>query len=172
MASKSLPRRITELREQIKHLRTERNQLPGALLPKADAIRAAHQWVDELAAQFNAPYRATEFAQIGGTRKLLTISAIGKGELTKDVELAPMLAWLMGDELKAKLASALDGLEEDGIPAADRPELMARLDADIRALEIAEEQLIRESESAGEPIQRRTDAEPELVLAPDDALAA
>ena len=90
-SNKSLPRRITELREQVDKLQTERNELPGSLLPKADAIRAAHEWVDSMAAQFNAPYRATEFARIGGTRKLLTISAIGRNELKKDVEIAPLL---------------------------------------------------------------------------------
>lgn len=58
------------------------------------------------------------------------------------------------------------------LTAAEAKAALVAKEAEILALEVAEERLIREAEEAGITLQRRRDAAPSIVLAPDSELAA
>lgn len=90
------------------------------------------------------------------------------------VDLAPLLVLLIGVDRVAKpLLSALDGLNlPEGMPTAERAAALATLNADLDALERAEEREVCRLESAGQRVVRRPDARPEIVLALADAEGA
>ena len=81
-------------------------------------------------------------------------------------DMAPMLCSLFGPELKARLGQAIESLPITPGPALkDRPARLQHLRDELDRLERGEERLIREAEAAGEPLERRGDARPEIVLA-------
>lgn len=80
--------------------------------------------------------------------------------------IAPLLAALMGaDALAAALCVGLDALIPEGMPPEARRVRLAEIAAELDKLETAEERLIEASEARGEPIARRPDCRPEIVLA-------
>ncbi len=81
-----------------------------------------------------------------------------------DVDLGPVLAFVLGaDVLAAALTPSLERFDE-GPPAAHRAAKLAEIDRQMLELERAEEALIEASEAAGLPIARRGDADPRAVL--------
>lgn len=67
------------------------------------------------------------------------------------------------DRLLAEIDSVNDDSDEQ-IPLADRPAMIADLEAKLEAAERAEEAIITEAEAGGTTIPRRSDARPEVVL--------
>jgi len=167
-------KRLDELRAQLATARQKQEELPQQRLPRWDALERAHAWVDGQAELMRAGYRVHCFADAERptARDLLCIDAAhhqGQGFGTADA--GPLLCWLFGDAIKAKIGEALESMPEDGgLPFAERRAELKRLDEEIRELEIAEEQLVRASEQTDEPAERRADADPEIVLATDAAL--
>ncbi|NEI57464.1 hypothetical protein GR200_20710 [Rhizobium leguminosarum] len=64
----------------------------------------------------------------------------------------------------ALLAKAVADSPGEGISASERAAKLRKIDADIEAVELAEEALIRECEEAGITVFRRSDARPEIYL--------
>lgn len=77
------------------------------------------------------------------------------------------------ETLRAALVDrALSGMPVDStaLSREERVDALAKIDADLTRLEIAEEQVIRGAESAGIALPRRDDARPEIFLLPDEDL--
>lgn len=165
MPSKPFAARVDELRDKIAARRTELDQLPEASIPAPDAIARMTAWVDSQAAAFTIGANAFTGEQFSRPTTLL-LTAIRNGNHMADVDTGPLLCWLLGDVIKTKLTAAIKALPHaPGIPLAERPAAVQRLRDEIARLETAEERLIREAEAAGEPVIRRGDARPEIVLA-------
>lgn len=83
-----------------------------------------------------------------------------------------VLAWLNRDALKAAIAREIEASGyPEGPPLAERPGIIADLEAEIHRLEITEETLCRAIEAeTGALEHRRRSARPEIVLAWDDQL--
>lgn len=165
MPSKPFADRVTELRSKIAARRTELEQLPEASIPASDAIARMTAWVDSQAAAFTTGANAFTGEQFSRPTTLL-LTAIRNGNHMADVDAGPLLCWLLGDVIKTRLKVGIEALPHaPGIPLAERPAAAQRLRDEIARLETAEERLVREAEAAGEPIVRRGDARPEIVLA-------
>ncbi|MFE8034571.1 hypothetical protein [Thiohalocapsa marina] len=168
MTSKA--RSLEAIRKRLEAARAELDALADLPLSAADARERIAEWVDAQAAQF-APERTAAMFQSPRMDSLpLRISAYRENDVLSRVDTAPLLCWLAGDAIKAKLADALPEVAD--VPAlADRPGIAERLREEIRALEIAEEIAVRRAEAAGESVTRRAEADPALVLAPGAQLA-
>ena len=163
MPSKPFAMRVDELRDKISSAQAELAALPDQPLPAADALARLNHWITAESAKFN-PARA--FTTEGSNLNVLELQGLRLSENTVSVDPTPMLCWLLGDTLKAKLTAAIEALPPStGIPLKDRPAVAQRLRDEIARLETAEERLVREAEAAGEPLERRGDARPEIVLA-------
>lgn len=96
--------------------------------------------------------------------EFLTVTAMTHQGPVK-FDMGPMLANLLGEKhLLSALQAGIEAIPE-GLTATERTERIASIDTDLHALQVSEERLIRESESNGQEIQRRTDAGPAYVLA-------
>lgn len=163
---------VDTLREQIDSLQGEKDAILASLLPPHEAAQRAQSMVDTLAAKFtaDASYRLSDVLRAEGNPHqsgLFSYDIFSRAGLdhTHTLDLGPMLAFFFGDEIKAKLASTIESMTyESGPPAADRPELIVEIDAELLRLERQEEQVISEAESCGFEIVRRPDANPEIVL--------
>ena len=80
------------------------------------------------------------------------------------VNVAAMLAALLGPEALAAILCRHLPEGGDGPTGAERAERILELDRELIEAERAEERLIEASESAGVPIARRADADPRAVL--------
>ncbi len=168
---------IEEVRERRLALVAEREHVAAAPMPPDDATPAVEAWLDETAAAFDVSFRSLVFPQWNSSPSLsfpLNHGAAG-------VNAAPAVRQLLGllvmtnrdavrDIIERSLADAVEG--RGTISNADRARRLASLDAEVTAVERAEEVLIREAEAAGLPVLRREDARPEIVLLSDVALAA
>ena len=146
--------------------------LPSSLLPVEDAIARAEQWVDEQAAQFNAGGMVATFCTPAARPDQFDVSSLARGGVHAVAEIGPYFCWAIGDVIKDKLNSAIKAHPpiNPGPPAKDRPAIKARLEAEIERLERLEEIAVRDAEAAAEPVARRGDARPEIVLLPDSIL--
>lgn len=87
----------------------------------------------------------------------------------------PWLATLCPDRLRQHFVDQINDfyderLDRDDPAEAARPALISKLDAEILALELAEEAFIRQAEKSGLPILRRADADPRAALAVGGAM--
>ncbi|TGQ94637.1 hypothetical protein EN851_03535 [Mesorhizobium sp. M8A.F.Ca.ET.208.01.1.1] len=79
---------------------------------------------------------------------------------------APLMRERLAAEISAEYSAG------DGPTAEAHKQMLAKLDAELLELEMAEEALLRAAEAAGIEILRRIDADPRAVLAADSALPA
>lgn len=77
-----------------------------------------------------------------------------------------MLCYFFGDRIKERLCAHAKSAES-GPTVAEVEERRTDLTAELRALEIEEERLIRQLEADGLEVLRRPDASPDIVLMPD-----
>jgi hypothetical protein len=175
MASRPTIKRLAEIRSALETAQAALARLPERPLPASEAIERASAWIDAKAAEFGASRRAEAFAQAAPGLALERALAIDAEEVRPHqfaADTAPLVAWLLGDQLKAKLEAEISALElTDPLPAAKRAAEQQRLETEILNLEIEEEQITRALELAGEPIERRADCNLAVILAPDDELA-
>jgi hypothetical protein len=176
MASKPTIKRLAEVRTALESAQAELARLPARPLPTAEAVERAHSWIDAKAAEFNGRRRAEAFTMAAPGLALERALAIEAEEIRPHqsaADPAPVLAWLFGDQLKAKLADEISGLDIAGpLPLAERAAEAQRLEAEIEGLEVQEEILVRALEQTGEPVERRADASIDIILAPDQELAS
>ena len=82
-----------------------------------------------------------------------------------NVDLASILCWLLKDILSTRLQQIFELADyQAGAPMAERPALLAQLEAKLWDLEIEEEQLIMQAAVLGTDVRRRDDCRPEVVL--------
>ena len=167
--------KLAKTRDELIEAQEALAALPDRPLPHNEAIERAAALVDSQAAAFQGRYKAQMFAQLGtdlAQRDLLNLTAINQGALQNKVEAGPMLAWLLGDQIKQRMVDEISALAlPDALPAAEREPERQRLIAKISDLEVKEERLARLLEDEGIEIDRRVEAPISLILALDAELA-
>lgn len=169
-AREAVEKSLHALRSQIAEKQTEIARIEDAPVPLAEAKRRIHELIDGEAARFNPDYRLSDLlSAAGGSSDLLSVGVTAwpdqSGTAHGNAEIGPLMAWLFGDEVKARLEQHLkqSGYEAGLTPKA-RAEKVGKLRDEIRALEIEEEALVVEAEEAGLEVYRRPDADPLIVL--------
>jgi hypothetical protein len=157
---------ITSLRAEIEALQAERKALERQQLGRDDvraAIEGALAHVDaEWQGRLDVAVRRVAGGGYGALSAISEALDPRSGHLTN----ATALAGLGGVEtLRAALLARVDAVVPEGPNAAERRERIAAIDAELDRVELAEEQLIVQSEDEGRPVARRDNCRPEIVLA-------
>lgn len=158
---------IASARNKIEAFQAERDELESGYLPAKEVAQRFNDQVDREAAKFSAEYFLDPHLRNNGRSVDCAIFEIGArpGPYAHTVDVGPLLAFLFGNELKARITEYIETLDcPDSPQSVDRPALIKKLDAKIRAIEIEEESLITEAESAGIHVVRHPDASPEVIL--------
>jgi len=141
--------RIVELKAKIKAAQKMQST-------KAVAYERADSFVDDLA----------EAGGIDGGS--FTDSEYSRPIFRDSDDVIRFLAWIGRDQIKEKLRLAIDDNYAGYDGSLDIAETHIAIAADAEALfdlEVEEERLIMATEAEGQPIRRRTDADPRAVLA-------
>lgn len=159
--------RLADIRAQIIKVRDDIEGMAAQPLPIADAMGRLDAWIAHNTARFDAGRAARTFttdrALLG---EVFAVQGLKTSENAVSTDLAPLLCTIFGAEIRQRLAAAIQAQTTTAGPSmAERPRVMAALEATLQRLETQEEQLIRESETAGERLARRADARPAVVLA-------
>lgn len=182
MKKTTLHQGVDSVRDEIEMIREELGWLETSLVPR-DELKAritAAVGVEQrlsgstgglrsLARPTFDKYNTFTFASLFEAEARATyMEGAGPVKMPAKVGLAPMLAWLFGDELTKNIHAKVDALEyTPGPPMAERPARRSQLLATLRQLEEKEEALICTGEAAGLMIARRKDADPAVVLGYD-----
>lgn len=168
---------LADVRERRLALLAERERIANAPIPLDAAELALDAWLDEIAGGVNFSVRSLAYPTWNSRPSLGFIRRPDTPMLDAQPAVMQVFSLLVAsnragvrDLFARALADDLEGIET--VTNADRARRLGALDAEILAIERAEEQLIREAEVAGLPILRREDARPEIVLLSDAALAA
>lgn len=154
-----------EVRVPLAAKKAERAALDLAPCSHAESRAVLSAWCEAQAAAGDeqVSYRVAGVAYGGALMDLLRVRPSPGGM----VDLAPVLASVLGAEaLTAALWRHLAG-SENGPTADERAQRTANLDAEIFELELQDETLVLASETAGRPIPRRPDADPRAVIGLD-----
>ncbi|HAX19133.1 MAG TPA: hypothetical protein DCY64_02475 [Hydrogenophaga sp.] len=173
---------VDALRTDIDRVREELQWVNDSPLPKDDWKASVTRWFEGMSAaggnQTTAlrDLRKPKPSSGGGFVKDTFLAANStvhqKGAapdvLPVNVRLAPMLCWLLGDQLEQRLHAMIDADEYvPGPTLADRPKLQKALLGELRELETREEAIITAAEGESVFIGRRADADPAVVLGYD-----
>lgn len=160
-ANEELRSGIESIRRRIADLNQQRTLLRGLPVSFDVAAARADVWVDQREArgQQHAP-TADRFTWAAG---------YGDGpEYLRD-DAAMIFAYLgplVKEAIRGKLAEIYK--QAPGISEDERAEKLDFLDRELLDAELTEESIIRAAEQAGFPIHRRANADPRVVLAPDE----
>lgn len=165
---------LASLRHQIEVLREQRARVETAPLSASETRQRIHKLLDAERQDFERrlAYGLSAAARPGARIAdvdLLTLTCRSErdpdaGVTKQRADLAGLITFLMGDELRSRLDPVIDALADGGISSSERSERIAEIDAKIHAAETREEELIDEAERAGMQIARRADADPAVVL--------
>ena len=162
---------LFRLRQSIVATREELDGLDSSLLPRADALAGLERWITSSAEAFERdlwPRISPLFSADTNEKPSIGRFEVHAFEDLQNVDFSNMLCWLLGNELKTKIAAAVADLplaDGDAIPAEDRQRVRLELERKVRELELREERLIRQAEAQGIILERRGDADPAVVLA-------
>jgi hypothetical protein len=166
--------KIQSIRTAIAALQAERSQLLTYKLSRAE-VRAQIEsrvsaWVET--AREEAASNLRDMALGRGAHHLVAEVSEASRSFAATANLAPLLAAFGGEKkVVAHLLADIDTVPE-GLDATAKAARMDAIAAELDALEREEEQLIEASEAAGEPIARRVDSRPEIVLGVPDVVPA
>ncbi|MBD5805342.1 hypothetical protein AZOA_47950 [Azoarcus sp. Aa7] len=158
---------VEKIRAEIARVRDELEWLESARIPRDELKARATERIRAAAERFDGDLALHQMAYPQGSRaELLTVAVPASQGTVKNVELAPLLSWLMGvDTLIGLVHGRIDAMDyRPGPPLAERPARLAELRTELRALEEREEATIVRAEADGVLIPRRIDADPEAVL--------
>lgn len=156
---------LEALRAEIVSSKAEIEATERASAPREEAIERIRAFVALEAARrppagkafaHSTPARVT-MLPYGNSEEVLSWLAAAVPEKLEELFLA---------DVDARLAEAPAGL-----PAAEREERVSLLEARLRSLEAREERLLREAETAGVELDRRADADVEIIIATDAHLS-
>lgn len=159
---------VAALRERITALQAERRTIElqartrGAV--RAEIERTVTDWQERGAAALT---REVQRAALGATPDLLAVHGAGSaagGVAHVRLDLGPLLVSVLGAAAMRKALFATLEQVPEGLDAAARAARLVEIDAELDRLEAQEEQAIEMSELDGDPIERRGDARPEIVL--------
>ncbi|TIS04589.1 MAG: hypothetical protein E5X14_22550 [Mesorhizobium sp.] len=151
---------LDQLRAQIADLKKRRSQLEMAPVPKEEALKRIDALMDHLTERADIFLRAEQFTE----RDRYVMPALGQNAATILLGFAAPLLRQRLEKLSETYAAG------DGPTADAHRQLLAKFDAELLDLELAEESLVRAAEAAGIEILRRGDADPRAVLAADSSL--
>lgn len=156
-------RNIPALRQRIADITTQRQTITDAPRSHAETRARIEAWCTAQSAAADARIAQHVISAAYGSPidEVLTVRAAPGAGM---VDLAPVLASILGADVLASVLCRHLAQVEDGPTAADRAATLADIDAQLLAAEIEEEKLIEASEAAGAPIGRRPDASPAVVL--------
>ncbi len=166
-AGESVRAEIAGVREQIEALKAEQYDLQHGPLPLSDVTERINALIDGQAADFDLEYNLSALTHAGrklGDADLFSVSVRPGPYETGSGDLGPLLCALFGDAIKQRLTEFAKSLDLDGVPLAERPKLIAKLEKEIYALEVQEEALICQAEAAGIACPRHPDCSPAVVL--------
>lgn len=178
MGKNTLDQDVDKLRPEIARICDEIDWIAEAPVPRDELKARAAKGCHELAAKFEAARYLGALAKptgsMGGmfaaTANVFTRGGGAEVSLARIDDIGPMLAWMAGDALIERMHASIDAMDyRPGPPLAERPARLAKLQAELRELEMKEEALIVAAEEAGMLIARRPDASPEVVLGFDPA---
>jgi hypothetical protein len=158
---------IATVRTRLADIAAELKRLQAIPIPDPDLKRKVEEFVRRLAARAEpalrgieqgAPLRALWPADVNANPRNLS----GYDEFTGSALL--MFAWLMPSLLADRLLAVANGLADELVPAAERPDRIAALNDEILPLRHLEEALICKMLAAGEAAVRDPQAPPEAVL--------
>ncbi|MBU1313605.1 MAG: hypothetical protein KJ947_11575 [Alphaproteobacteria bacterium] len=151
---------LESIRQHIASLNQEKERVKALPPPIETAVERMEQWIDGCAAPARRRlHDATRFTWPSGTYE--------PPQYTADEHLA---AAYLGPFMKQSLTAELEEVYKTtpGISDEDRAERLDHLDGDLLDAELTEESIIREAERAGLALPRRANADPRVVLAPDE----
>jgi len=165
---------LDRLRGEIASRQDELESVDEGAVPKVEYAARVAAWVDDLAGQFQ---RSAEY-QVSALRlpnprprdvELLRVpvrGAVGQSpEAVAEVDVGPLLAFLLGDAIKTKLAAVIEASAYiQGPPSGERDRMRAEIEEELTRLEIQEERLVCQAEELGVHIARRAGVRPEIVL--------
>lgn len=160
-AGMQIAQSVDALRVDIDRLKAERSQLLNSPVDKTVAYERVDRWVGAIRSKVGGPtVKAEVFTPSNPSWRLPALDF--------EAALSSFLAPLVGEVLRKEL----DALYEQIAPLGedDRRERLGRIERRLLDLEMAEESIIRSSETGGFAILRRADADPAAVLAHDKAL--
>ena len=149
-------KKLDEVRSKIAALVDQRDELADAPLDRAEAEAHIGLVLDAVLAH----------PILGPSPAGLRDGSFDTTELEKLLGKPGLLIELLREPLKAYLLGIFDAEAGDstGLPSSERRTRLAALDAEIYALEVAEEGLIESLEDAGVDVIRRPDASPHAQL--------
>jgi len=157
----TIEQRLAELRQRIAAHQQERTTLTNQKRSRGEVQacmqRAAEGWRE--AGERTLRQQAREIA--GGEAPQMLAEFVG---INDRVSIGSALALVLGADA---VATALQKYTEhipEGLDKPAREARLAEIGAELDALEAEEERLIEEAEAAGEYIERRPDARPEIIL--------
>lgn len=156
-----MAKKIDLLRAQIEKLKAEREPLAQVTCNQPEAKAAIEAWAADCVTEGEARFRRS-VERIGRTGTVDARPFIVDPD--RPTDLAPLLAAVVGGPALAAALIAHLGAVHDGLDSEGRARRIAEIDRALDAAEHEEERLIEASEAAGEPILRRADVRPEIVL--------
>lgn len=167
---KTIAERIDDIRARIAALSNERHELIAQQRSRVEVgesiNRLLSHWQDK---GETAIVRELQRAAVGSAPEVLTVKgnaavSITPGNAPLALDLGPLLVALFGDVLRTRIGELLEQVPE-GVESATRRARTTEIDRELDRVESEEESLIEQSEIDGDPIVRRPDARPEIVLA-------
>lgn len=153
-----LPDRLAAIRQQITETRAARHRITAQRRSRDEVSVYLMQRIDEWERiGDNEVAQAVQDCAKGQPVDFFMISGTGRQTL------GPLFASIAGEALRAAVDRQVQTLPM-GMSATQRAAEMEKQSARLRELETEEELLIRESEAANDPIDRRPDADPAIVL--------
>lgn len=166
---------LGDLRAQIEAKRAALAEVEAAPVPVDEAEKRLDRWLDRIGLGADLDLRGLTAEKLAEP----ALSIVRRPDGSTDagpaaLEVFGLLVASCRDQVRDHLAELLaDAYEAKPAPiaAVDRVKRRADLEAEIDALEIAEERAVRALEEAGLAVLRRSDARPQIVLASDKDLA-
>lgn len=152
---------ISRIRERIDHLREEDKTITPTAIPIDRAIGRAHAWIDQVRSIVNGDHVLKAFAS-----GLPPNNDAILNYCNNDQKFFAFALWLDADRAKKKIESGIRELyKREGFKTDDPGQRPSEIAAEIFQLEINEERRIAALGDSGILISRRSDANPEAILA-------
>lgn len=161
-----LDNKLSTAVEKIAEMQNKINAVEAAGIPATQAEKLLQGWIDDGADSFKSSAQLRNIFIGDNPSHSQVITSIHHGNSTEITQLLNLLFFVLGDEIKAKLSEVLFSDEPDLLLSdAEKEKKASSLKEKLTSLEIEEEMVIREAELTGNYLERRPDANPEVVLA-------
>lgn len=170
---------VDALRERRQHLLSEREGLAAAPVPADEARARIREYIALKADEARSLMRARCVSPTEPAWKPHWVPGEpgNHGDAYQDVLIREPLGFFaicgLGDAIERGIIETMCGDAGDAkaVASPERERRLAAIDAELADLEAAEETILRQGEEIGLTIGRRPDADPAVLLAPDDEAA-